>query len=162
MKNAVMTLGSVCTRFYTTAMSGERAKVGTAVLVLKDGTLLMQKRRGSHGSGTWSVPGGHIEFGESPGECVIRETKEETGVTVCNPSFIGMTNDVMAAEGKHYVTLWFEATYVSGEPSVVAPDETEYVGWQPIDHLPEPLFAIFQDLLNGSLIPSTPHAFPLA
>jgi 8-oxo-dGTP diphosphatase len=141
-------------------MNKERAKVGTAVIVRKDGFLLMQKRRGSHGSGTWSVPGGHIEFGESPEECVIRETKEETGVTIGNVRFIGMINDVMAAEGKHYVTLWFEADHVSGEPTVVAPQETESVGWHPIDDMPEPRFVMFENLLNGKLITSRPHVLP--
>ena len=45
-------------------MAEERPKVGMGVFVLKDGKILMQRRKGAHGSGTWCLPGGHLEFNE--------------------------------------------------------------------------------------------------
>jgi 8-oxo-dGTP diphosphatase len=44
----------------------------------------------------------------------VREAREETAVEVTRPRFIGATNDVFEADGKHYVTLWFEADYDTG------------------------------------------------
>ena len=53
-------------------------RVGVGVFVWRDGRFIMGQRLGSHGANTWSVPGGHLEFGESWEDCAIREVKEET------------------------------------------------------------------------------------
>ena len=65
----------------------QRPKVGVGVFVLKDGKILMGKRKGAHGEGSWSLPGGHLEFNESWDMCAVRETMEETGVTIKNIRF---------------------------------------------------------------------------
>src|SRR3989339_718967 len=57
-------------------------KVGVAVIIIKNGKVLMHKRKNSHGDGTWSLPGGHLEFNESLEECAQRETFEETGMKI--------------------------------------------------------------------------------
>ena len=131
-----------------------RAQVGVGVIVRKGGDILLLQRKGSHGEGTWSVPGGHIDAGETPEECAIREVMEETGVTVGNPHFLGITNDVFENEGKHYVTLWTEATYVSGEPRITSPRETFSVGWHAMDAIPSPRFLPFQHYLDGKMTKS--------
>lgn len=48
--------------------------VGVAVIVKRGGKILLIKRQGSHGAGTWAPPGGHIDFGESVEETARRET----------------------------------------------------------------------------------------
>ena len=50
-------------------------------LVRDDEILLIEKLRG-HGAGKVNAPGGHIEIGETPEECAIREAFEEVGITV--------------------------------------------------------------------------------
>ena len=52
----------------------DRPKVGVGVIVVKEGKVLLQRRRGAHGEGTWGFPGGHLEFKESWEECAKRET----------------------------------------------------------------------------------------
>ncbi|KAE9395847.1 hypothetical protein BT96DRAFT_1021756 [Gymnopus androsaceus JB14] len=82
-------------------------KVGVGVFVLnREGRFVLGKRKGSHGQGTWALPGGHLEAGESFEACAAREVLEETNITIKNVRFLTATNDVMAAEGKHYVTVW--------------------------------------------------------
>ena len=56
-------------------------RVGVGVLVVRDGHLLLGQRRGSHGAGTWALPGGHLERGEDAVACGRRELLEETGLT---------------------------------------------------------------------------------
>lgn len=80
-------------------MDSKNVRVGIAVFVFKEGTFLMQRRTGSHGAGSWSVPGGHLEFGESFEDTARREVKEETGVDIKNVRFGAVTNDHFIDEG---------------------------------------------------------------
>ncbi|OAL38970.1 hypothetical protein AYO20_01721 [Fonsecaea nubica] len=109
-------------------------RIGVAVFILhtdlksQKPKFLLGKRLGSHGAGTWALPGGHLEFGESFEECAAREVCEETGLDVGEMEFLTATNDVMPFEtsnstthgtedkdragtvkGKHYVTIFMTA-----------------------------------------------------
>lgn len=126
-----------------------RPQVGVGILIMQGEELLLLKRKNVHGAGTWSTPGGHLEFGETPTACAVRETLEETGVHVSNVQFRAVTNDIFVESGKHYITLWLEGRYAAGEPVVNAPHEVAEVGWFPLDALPTPLFLPLQNLLNG-------------
>jgi 8-oxo-dGTP diphosphatase len=105
----------------TSDLPPQRPGVGVAILIRKEGQVLLLKRKGSHGAGTWCPPGGHLEFGESPEECAIREAKEETGVEVTDVRFLAITNDLFP-EGKHYVTIWFEGQHFAGAATIAAVD----------------------------------------
>lgn len=131
-----------------------RPQVGVGVIVTKDNQVLLMRRRNSHGAGTWSAPGGHLEYGETLEACAIREVKEEVGVIITDLSFRAVTNDLFKAERKHYITVWMEGRYVSGEPTVQAPEEMSEVGWFSWDALPEPLFLPMQHLLTGQCYPA--------
>jgi 8-oxo-dGTP diphosphatase len=113
---------------------------GLACFVWKDGKFLMQQRFGSHGEGTWSVPGGHIEFGETWEECAKREVMEETGMQVTNVRFMSATNDIFTDKGKHYVSIWVEADWLEGEPAITEPDKCKAQQWHDFTTLPSPLF----------------------
>ena len=63
-------------------------------------------RKGSHGSGTLALPGGHLEFGETWEQCAEREILEETDLKIQNISFAHVTNDLMETEKKHYITIF--------------------------------------------------------
>ncbi len=132
-----------------------RPGVGIGVIVRKEGKVLLMRRQGSHGHGSWAPPGGHIEYGESFQECAKRETLEETGVEIGEITFRGITNDVFLEEGKHYVTIWVECQYVSGEATITSPRESTEVGWFDWDALPEPYFLPWQNLLEGNGYPAT-------
>jgi len=55
-------------------------KVGVAIIVTRGDKVLLMKRMGPHGHGTWSTPGGHLEFGESPEECAAREANGDPSI----------------------------------------------------------------------------------
>jgi 8-oxo-dGTP diphosphatase len=82
----------------------QRPKVGIGVMVLKDGKVLLGKRKGSHGIGEYSIPGGHLEHMESFEECAKRETLEETGIEVRNVRFVYLGN-IKEYAPKHYVQI---------------------------------------------------------
>ena len=60
----------------------QRPKVGVGVLIVKGSSVLLGKRKGLAGAGTWATPAGYLEFGESWAQCAVREVHEETGLTV--------------------------------------------------------------------------------
>jgi 8-oxo-dGTP diphosphatase len=78
------------------------ARVGVAVLIIRDDRVLLIKRSGSHGAGTWATPGGHLDFGEMPEQCGVREAREETGLEVADLTFVAITNDRFEVKQKHY------------------------------------------------------------
>jgi len=127
-------------------MGEERPKVGIGVWILKDGKVLLGKRKGSHGEGTWAPPGGHLEFGESWEECALREVGEEAGIKIKNLRFVAATNDVFKDSGKHYVTIYILSDFESGEPENLEPEKLEKWDWFEWDSFPEPLFLPVQHL----------------
>ena len=61
--------------------------MGVGVLITKGYQVLLFRRKNAHGSGTWSTPGGHLDFGESPEQYASREVKEETGIEISDIEF---------------------------------------------------------------------------
>ncbi|KAK3067338.1 hypothetical protein LTS18_001172, partial [Coniosporium uncinatum] len=81
-------------------------RVGVGVFVLRGNKFIVGKRLGSHGEGTYALPGGHLEYGESFEECAAREVLEETGLDVSELRFLTATNSVFDDVKKHYVTIF--------------------------------------------------------
>jgi 8-oxo-dGTP diphosphatase len=145
-----------------TITSPARPQIGVGVIVVRDGRVLLGKRVGSHGAGTWAFPGGHLEFGESIEACARRELAEETGLQL-DAIFPGpYTNDVMAAEGRHYVTCYVQGNVGAGEPKVMEPDKCERWEWFAWTSLPSPLFQPVQNLVAQGLAPDVAAAEKLA
>lgn len=128
-------------------------KVGVGVFVIKNGAFLMGRRKGAHGAGSWSVPGGHLEYLEAPEQTAAREVWEETGLHITNIRFGAVTNDVFRADNTHYVTLWMLSDWKSGEVAIKEPDTFIDMGWYDFDSLPEPLFLPWQQLLHSDFMP---------
>lgn len=126
----------------------EHVRVGVAVVIIRDGKILLGERIGSHGANTWATPGGHLEMGEEIAACAIRETLEETGLKVSDVSQLGFSNDVFNPLNKHYVTLYVVANDVEGEPKIMEPNKC--LGWQwfALDELPKPLFLSLENFLK--------------
>ncbi|MDO8582255.1 MAG: NUDIX domain-containing protein [bacterium] len=139
----------------------KRVGAGFGVVLLKDGKVLLGKRHDDpvkassmlHGEGTWTLPGGKLDFGETFEEGTAREVLEETGIRINNTTlrFISITND--RVPDAHFVTLGFLCEKFSGEPKVMEPDEITTWEWFPLDQLPTPLFPpvvkIFKNFSEG-------------
>jgi 8-oxo-dGTP diphosphatase len=129
-------------------------RVGVAVIIVRDRRVLLIKRSGSHGAGTWATPGGHLDFGETPEQCGVREAHEETGLEVADLAFVAITNDMFELERKQYITIWMRAGRAVGEPAIASPREMTELGWFAWDALPRPLFMPLAQLVAGAAYPS--------
>lgn len=125
-------------------------RVGVGICIVKDGKMLLGQRQKSSGRspGTWCPPGGKVDFGETFQECARRETLEESGVVISEPKLITCTNDIFKAEDEHFITLYVQADWVSGEPTVLEPHKIAKWDWFDWDELPSPLFMPFEHLLQ--------------
>ena len=130
-------------------------RIGVAVLVVRDGLVLVGRRLGgTQGHNTWQFPGGHLEFGESVAACAVREVAEETGLDVTVTGFGPFTNDIFEAAGKHYVTLFVLATARVGSPRVLEPEKCAEWRWCERNAIPEPRFLSVQHLLEQGYRPT--------
>jgi len=130
-----------------------RPKVGIGVIVIKDGKVPLGKRRGSHGEGSWCLPGGHLEFNESFEDCARREVSEEMRMSIKNIRLGTVTNDIFPKESKHYITIYMLADWDSGELQIGEPEKCEEVGWFEWGKFPEPLFIPLENLLKQGYNP---------
>jgi 8-oxo-dGTP diphosphatase len=126
---------------------GKAPNVGVGVLIWRDHQLLLIKRRSEHGQGTWSTPGGYLEFGETPEECAKREALEETGIEISDVKFKAITNDFFKESDKHFITIWMEGKFAGGELTIN--EEVEELGWFEQNELPKLLFLSFKNLVEG-------------
>jgi len=135
-------------------MKNKTPIIGVATILIKDGTVLLGKRKGSHSEGTWAMPGGHLEMNETPIECAKRELLEETGLIAHACEEGGWAYDQI--EGKLYITLFFQITDFEGSPQLLEPHKCEGWHWFFLDDLPSPLFKSVESLIQnaGSLTPN--------
>jgi 8-oxo-dGTP diphosphatase len=129
-------------RWYSFVMetTNPRPKVGVGVLIIKNGKVLLGKRKGAHGAGEYAGMGGHVEFHEKLEDTVKREAFEEAGVTLKNIKYPCTSN--LRKYEKHYLDIGFTAEIESGEPQVMEPEKLESWNWYDLDHLPSPLFGV--------------------
>ena len=124
----------------------EKIGVGVGVMILKDGKVLLGKRHEDpekatsllKGAGTWTMPGGKLEFGESFEDGARRETLEETGLELNNLEVICINNDKI--ETAHFITIGLFSDNIKGEPRVMEPDKITDWQWFGLDNLLEPLY----------------------
>ena len=124
-------------------MEEQITRVGIGITIIKDGKILLGKRKGSHGAGQWATPGGHLEYMESFREGVLRELAEECGVEVENIRFQYLANMKEYAP-KHYCHIGMIMEWKSGEPIVLEPDKCEEWKWFDVKDIPKEIFASSQ------------------
>lgn len=115
----------------------ERPVVGVGAVIVRDGKALIVKRAHEPRKGEWSLPGGHLDLGESLEDAVRREVKEETGLDVTLGPVIETFDRVHRdADGRvryHFVIIDYICWSDAGE--AVAGSDAEAVAWVTADEI---------------------------
>lgn len=120
-----------------------RPRVGIGVLIKNENDeVLLGLRISSHGTGEWSFPGGHLEFGETIFETAKREVKEETGLDIDKFELVSVCDEMryIETDNKHYLNLTVLGHYQGGEPMNLEPHKCQEWKWFSIEALPEKIF----------------------
>jgi len=125
--------------------------VAAAALVRSDGRLLLAQRpKGKSMAGLWEFPGGKVEAGESPQDALVRELKEELGVTVREADMTAFSFASHAYERFHLLMPVFLIRSWEGEIEAREGQQFAWVSADDIGSYPAPaadvpLFAQFID-----------------
>ncbi len=103
----------------------------TAAVIMKEGKLLIAQRLpdSRFEPGKWEFPGGKVDFGEHPEECLVRELEEELGIHVAVISHYSTASHVYDQNGqvRHVVILFYLCRIESGEPEILDCQDVKWV-----------------------------------
>lgn len=134
---------------------------GVGILVLKDKEFLLGKRNADpekassalSGEGTWTMPGGKIDFGETFLVAAKREVQEETGLVANSLKLISLMDDM--TDKAHFVTIGLLCDNFTGEVKTMEPEEITEWRWFALDNPPAPMFfpcvKILRNYLSGKI-----------
>jgi 8-oxo-dGTP diphosphatase len=111
-----------------------RPEVCVGAVAVDAGRLLMIRRGRGPAMGTWSIPGGRVETGETLAEAVVRELAEETGLEGVCGDLIGWVERMGADH--HFVILDFAVTVLDDRAPVAGTDAAE-AEWVPLPDVAE-------------------------
>lgn len=111
--------------------------VGVGAVIICDGKILLEKRKGEPGRGKWTIPGGLVELGERAERTVIREVREETNLKVEEPELIDVVNNItINGNGEikyHFVIVDYFVKLEGG--TLKAADDAEELRWVGFDEV---------------------------
>ena len=108
-------------------------RFATLIYMIRDDEILLIEKLRGHGAGKVNAPGGHIEVGETPEECAVREAFEEVGITVLNADLRATLKFHDTENGFNMLGYALVSTTFTGQPR----STSEAVPfWSKIDQIP--------------------------
>lgn len=118
-------------------------KVAVVTFITQENRVLLVRRGVAPEEGKWALPAGYVDYGENPRDTAVRETQEETGLTIEIKSLF----DVMFYQGQNAViVIIYEGKAVAGQ--LQAGDDAVEAGWFTPSELPELAFESTQAVIR--------------
>jgi 8-oxo-dGTP diphosphatase len=113
------------------------------LILIKEGKILLQRRFNTgYMDGSYSLPAGHLDKGETFTQCIVRETKEEIGIDI-KPEDTKVAHLMHRFSGAEWgdegyrIDVFFTSDKWSGEPKIMEPDKSDDLFWFDLDKLPD-------------------------
>lgn len=120
----------------------QRVRLGAYAWCERDGTVLLTRVSAEGpGGGLWTLPGGGLDFGESPEDGAAREVREETGYSVELGGLVGIRSDVLepaqtiSGHRVQTVGIVYHGTITGGELATEFEGSTDAATWVPLGEL---------------------------
>jgi 8-oxo-dGTP diphosphatase len=128
-----------------------RPMVGVGAVVWRDGAVLLERRGQPPAQGSWSLPGGLVDVGETLEQAIAREVREECNIAVTVGPLLGVFEPIVRDDdGRiryHYVVIDYLAVYAGGE--VAIGDDAAELRWVPVEEVPGyPLLPATHDMIE--------------
>jgi 8-oxo-dGTP diphosphatase len=101
-----------------------------SILIVEDGRIVLGRRLGEPGRGTWALPSGYVEFDEDFGSTAVREALEETGLDITVRAVINVVSSFVSPRF-HFLGIYVLADVSGG--SIRSGDDLEEVAWFPLE-----------------------------
>lgn len=132
----------------------KRCGYGVAIACLREDKVLLIRRKGAHREGYWALPGGWVDFGETPEEACRRELEEEFGLRIpphFGPHYFHNHTEQHETDGGliQSLSLYYSCDPL-GEPRIKEPHKCSEIRWVDLhdpDSWPSPLFPGLRDAL---------------
>lgn len=122
-------------------MTTKRQRVSAYALICNDGKILLCRisKELPRWQGSWTLPGGGLNFGESPEEAVIREVEEETGLRVATRRIaeIDSFREISEMEDFHGIRIIYFVDVVGGNLRDEISGSTDHCEWHELDSFPD-------------------------
>lgn len=106
--------------------------VGVGAAIFNDEGKLFLTQRGEKAKnevGTWEIPGGSVEYGETLQEALRREIREEHGITIDIIELLAVCDHIIPDEHQHWVSPTYICRITNGTPRILEPDKCARIGW---------------------------------
>ena len=114
--------------------------VGCGLVIQRaDGRVLLCKRLKAPEAGFWNIVGGKIDLMERSIDAARREAEEESGLTIGGVDFLCLAEEIIPADGQHWVSLIYVTRDFTGEPTLTEPDKLSALDWFDPADPPQPL-----------------------
>ncbi|MFT4162256.1 NUDIX domain-containing protein [Shinella sp.] len=123
--------------------------LGCGLAVLREGKLLLYRRLRAPEAGAWNIVGGKVDHMEHAVDSARREAEEESGLSIGAVEFLCLSEQIIADERQHWVSLIYVTEDFTGEASVMEPEKLPEFGWFPLDALPAPLSRFAADAVKA-------------
>lgn len=131
-KNPTLLVCSVCSYYFY-----QNSKPTASAVIVKDGRVLLGKRRIDPSLGMWNIPGGFLNLGEDPKDAAMREALEETGLVVELGDVLGIFMDVYGPAKESTLNIAYLAKIVGGQEK--KDDDLSELKWFAPNEIPEEL-----------------------